>query len=626
MVIYPEGPLVRRWREGLVPVLPAGKGINAPPPQAEILLDFTAPLGKMTGIYYGLSTQLPKWGFWRGKIDEWIFVSHVFREYYELTTRQKDTLEGSIKEGLRSIGVAVSDLELILHDLRKYREFLDYFTWIEKGKIEKNPELVKKGEQSLKAVFIDMVDAYTGEGIALKLIAPRWPTIIADFMKLTDEDVDPKKIAEKLKVSEAEGVVLATKNKLYVEWRDRLFKETVRRRYENLLRQAEARRKSVQEYKDMLRDKIARHKMIKDALEKPEIRAAIYKSFFRPEAQAMSIDFMRLWAWKPFAPSEKYKNVKTAFNWIHATKAGFLPREIRELERELPKLLSAFPHMAVRIKEKTIEGKKVPFWDGYVEALPVEPSIDDVLRKLIPEIELEYGVKFTAVDLFKARNMLIEQFRESYSGLGGIEPWVWSPYFVFLDIPLSRGVIKIPPAGPELENITIANLLGATQTQNIIIAHCLEFVAKDKLLDQHVSRMLGEAGIKEEIIKGVKVEKILTIEEIVGEEFPEIYLGKEKIEEEKEEAKRMEEVKPIERAWMTRQKLKEVADKIRGAIGKFFASLGWEVAFFRAIGPYEFSLEDRLAEFYQPITAREFDRVRRFIETGMEVPGVVAPW
>lgn len=609
MVIYPESPAPRRWKVGLVPTLPWGQAIHAIPLEGEMLLDFTAPLGKMTGIYYALSFQMPRWGFWRGKKDEWVFVSHVFREYYEITSRQKEALEASIKEGLRSIATAISDLELVLHDLRKYREFLDYFTWIEKGKIEKKPELVKKGEQSLKAVFIDMVDAYTGPAIALKEIAPRWPTIIADFMRLTDEDVEPKKIAKDLKVSEAEGVVLATKNKLYIEWRDRLFKDTVKRRYESLLRQAEARKKSVEEYKDMLKDTIARHKMIKDALEKPDIRARIYKSFFRPEAQAMSIDFMRLWAWKPFAPSEKYKNVRTGFDRIHAVRAGFLPKEIRELEKELPKLLGEFPHMAPRVKGK---------WDGYVDALPVEPSIDKVVRDLKKEIEQENGVEFTAVDLFRAREMLLSQFRESYSGLGGIEPWVWSPYFVFLDIPLSRTVLKIPPAGPELENIMVENLVAATDTQNIIIARCLEFIARDKLLDQHVSMMLGEAGIKEK--------EIIPIEEMMKKEFPEVYLGKTKEEIEKEEAKRMEEVKSIERAWMTRQKLKETANKIRKSIGDFFERLGWSVQFFRAIGPYEFAMSHRLAKFYQPVTAGEFERVRKFIETRLEVPGVVAPW
>ncbi len=610
-IVYPEAPKPRPWKAGFVPTLRPGEGIRAVPLEGEILLDYTAPLGKLTGIYYSLSFQLPRWGFWRGKIEEWIFVSPVFREYYEITIRQREALEASIKEGLRSIGVAISDLELLLHDLRKYKEFLEYFRWIEQGKIlikkgkkKEGEELIKKGEQTLKAVFIDMVDAHTGPGIAMKEIAVRWPTIIADFMKLTDEDVDPAKIKEKLKVSEAEGVVLATKNKLYIEWK-KLFKETVKRRYATMLRQVEARRKSVEEYKNMLRPTIARYKMIKDALENPNIRATLYKSFFRPEAQALSIDFMRLWAWKPFAPSEKYKYTKTTFDSVHAAKAGFLPEEIREIEKAAPTL----PSLKVRLK-----GGK---WDGYLDALPQEPSIDHVLReKLIPEIEKTYGVKFTGVDLFNAREMLLKQFRESYTGLGGVEPWVWSPYFCFLDIPLSRTVLRIPPAGPELEDIMIENLQVATETQNIILARCLEFIAKDKLLDREIGLMLGEMGIKGD--------KVLKIEEILKEEFPEVFLSPEEYEKMEIEKKKKEKAK--EKFYASRYKLKRTIDKIRAAIGDFFKTLGWDVMFFRAVGPYEFAMSHRLAKYYQPVVAGEFERVRKFIETKMGVPGVSQPW
>ncbi|MGC8811959.1 MAG: hypothetical protein ACP5O8_00005, partial [Candidatus Aenigmatarchaeota archaeon] len=204
VVVYPEGPFPpRRWKPELerpeMRVRP-GQGINGSPLEAEELLDFAAPLGKCTGVYYSLMFQLPKWGFVRFKIDEWIFVSPAFREYYELTLRQKETLEATIKAGLASVATAISDLELVMHDLRKYKEFLDYYSKIEKGKNlvkegkkEEGEKLLKEGDQSLKAVFIDLVDAHTGPGIALREIAVRWPTIIADFMKLGDEDTEPEK-------------------------------------------------------------------------------------------------------------------------------------------------------------------------------------------------------------------------------------------------------------------------------------------------------------------------------------------------------------------------------------------------------------------------------------------------
>jgi len=599
MIVYPEGPFPpRRWRPD-VETLDPGKGINGAPLEGEELLDFTAPLGKCTGVYYSLMFQLPKWGFARFKIDEWIFVSPAFREYYELTLRQKETLEATIKAGLASIGTAISDLELVMHDLRKYKEFLDYYTKIEKGKEllkegkkEEGEKLVKEGDQSLKAVFIDLVDAHTGPGIALREIAIRWPTIIADFMKLGDEDTEPEKIAKKLNVSEAEGVVLATKNKLYLEWRDRLFGETVKRRYESLRRMVEARRKSVQEYKEMLKPSIARYKMITDALSSPTGRAEIFKSFFRPDAQALSIDFMRIYAWKPFAVEEKYKVVRTTFNKVSLARAGFEEKEIETIA-----------------KWKKEMGEK---FDGYVDALPIEPSIDEVVRKMVPRIEAEYNVKLNALDFYQAREMLLKQFRDSIGGLGMTEAWVFSPYYVFLDIPISRTVLRIPPAGPELEDVMINNFVAYTQTQNFIICHCLELIARDKQLENYISQMLGEAGVKEG-------KEIKPIEELIKEEFPKIY-GEKK--EEKVEFR----LSSSDRAYLARKKSLEQINKIKKAISDFFKSLGFGMMIFRAYGPYEFIPNDRMTKFYQPITGRHFNLVRDFLKTKFEVPGLEVYW
>jgi hypothetical protein len=515
---YPEGPPPAGEDLPKELQLKPGEGINAKPFGGDQYLDFTGPLGLGTKVYYGLSFQLPKWGFQTFKVEEGIFVSPVFKPYYDLTINQKAELEARIKEGLRSISLAISDLELVSHDLRKYAEFMDYYREIEKGKREKNPELVKKGDQTLKAVFIDQVDVHTGEGIALKLIAPRWPTIIADFMKLTDEDIEPKKIAEKLKVSEAEAVVLATKNKLYLEWRDKLFRPTVEERYKTLLGLVEARKTSVKEYKEMLKPAIMRYRMITDALSKKPAAETIYKSFFRPDAQAFSIDTMLLWAWKPFAPSEKYKVTREIggripgvveralflpLDVIHASKAGFRKDEILEIKKHL-------------------EAEKGIKWDEKVKALPQEPSIDDVVRRIVAIIEKAYNVKISGWDLYKARQMLVEEFEASYAGTRTKETWVYSPYYIFLEIPIARSVIRLPD-GSEMENIMLENLRVATQTQNLIIGHCVELIARDKDMDRYINQLLGEYGITGE-----------KIEEIAKEKYPEIYLTE-------EEAKKREE-------------------------------------------------------------------------------------
>ncbi|MGC8812647.1 MAG: hypothetical protein ACP5O8_03645, partial [Candidatus Aenigmatarchaeota archaeon] len=383
----------------------------------------------------------------------------------------------------------------------------------------------------------------------------------------------------------------ATKNKLYLEWRDRLFGETVKRRYESLRKMVEARKKSVQEYKEMLKPSIARYKMITDALSNPEGRAALHKSFFRPDTQALSIDFMRIYAWKPFAVEEKYKVVRTTFDKVSAAKAGFEEKEIEFIAKWKEKL-----------------GEK---FDGYVFALPVEPSIDEIVRRMVPRIEAEYNVKLTPVDLYNAREMLLKQFKDSIGGIGITEAWVFSPYYVFLDIPISRTVLRIPPAGPEIEDIMVDNFIAYTQTQNFIICHCLELIARDKQLENYISQMLGEAGIK-----GKEVEPV---EEIIKEEFPEIY-GKEK------EEKVKFRLSSSDKAYLQRKKFLEQVNNIKKVISDFFKSLGFEMMFFRAYGPYEFIPNDRMTKFYQPITGRHFNLVRDFLKTKFEVPGVEVYW
>jgi hypothetical protein len=550
-----------------------GEGINFAPDNTIGYYDFTGPMGSATGAYYGIVFQLPKWGFDRVKIDESIEVSPVFADYYRLTIEQKRALFSQIEEGLTRISAAVTGLDLILHDMRKYKEFLDYFEEIEKGKklikegkVEEGEKLRIKGEQTLKSIFIDQVDVHTGEGVALKLIAPRWPTIIADFMRLSDEDIYPKKIAEKYKVSEAEGVVLATKNKLYQEWRDKLFFPTIKQRYENLLRLVEGRKKSLEEIKAQLKPTILRYRAIKEGLSKGTMQRL---AFYHPEAQAMSIDFVHIWAWKPFAPSEKYKITRSSLDEIPALKAGFKPEEIEEI--------------------KKAKGD----WKGTVKALPCEPSIDEVVRRYISSIENAYKVKLTAVDLFEAREMLVKKFEETARGLGGIETWVFSPYYIFLDIPIYRAVIRLP-GGVEFEDISIENLCSAVKTQNIIILHCLEVVARDKEVDEYVKRLLGEKG------------ETLTIEEIKKLEYPGIF-GELKKEEKKEKKSFAE-------------KIKEGWRKFKTSLGKFFAEFGWEIKFLRAVGPYEFALKERITKYYFAEAGASYDMVNEYFKRAFNVP------
>lgn len=556
-VKFPEGPPKSlTYEKGK---LAPGQGVNNPLPDKDLYLDFTAPMGKCSTVFFGLLFQLPKWGFERVKVEQAIDVSPVFTEYYQKTMRQKEELEVKIKNSLISISKALSDLELLKHDLRKYKEFMDYYRMIDEGKKRGDEKLVRKGEQSLKSVFIDQVDVHTdlpNTPIALRSIVVRWPTIIADFMKLKDEDIDPREIAKKYRVSEAEAVVLANKNRLYQEWRDELFRRAVEERFHSLVRLVEARKKSYEEYKEMIRPTLRRYKAIVDGIGKLGLERA---AFWRPDAHAMSIDYSLVWAWKPFVPPEKYKPTRyVPLSEIPAEKAGFTREEVKKL----------------------IE---LGLTDGNVKALPVEPSIDSVVRENVGKIESEYNVTITISDVFNAREKLVSRYEKSEKGVTDYESWPFSPYFFFYEIPIIRAVLRLPN-GAEVENMMINRLKAYVISQNILILRYLELIAIDKQLDNYIKQMLGEMGSKEG--------KAVSIEEIEKEYL--IKLGEEKKEKEK--------------------------SKGGVRIGSFLENLGLKFMFFRARGPYEFSFAERLTKYYFKESAIEFGRIVDFLKNSFEVP------
>lgn len=589
-VKYPEGPDL--YGEITPDSIMPGQGINVAAREKEEYLDLTGPLGKGIETITGLLFQLPRWGFERFKIDEWIEVTPVFQQYYQLTVQQKQQIEQQIKTGLASATQAISDLELVSHDFRKYKEFNDFFTKIEKGKSlikqgkkEEGEKLKNEGEQTLKAIFIDQVDIHTGEGVALRSIASRWPTVIADFMQMKDKDVDYKKIAKDYKkdlaISEAEAVILATKNKLYLEWRDRLFKQTVEKRYKSLLGLVQARRKSVDEYKNMMRPLMARYKMLTEGLQEKEVRDVFKKmSFWRPESQAMSTDFVKLWAWKPIAFAEKYKATRqTPFDTVSAAQVGFIPEDIEQLKNS---------------KEEGGIGDK---WKEH-KALPVEPSIDNVLRKIAHEIEKAYAVIITPKDFVEARNMMLAKFDASTRGTGDFEPWVWSPYYIFLEMPVYRAVTRFP-SGLETENIFFQNIKGAAQTQNIILGHYLELIARDKALDNYMLQMLGEGGAKGESINQL----------IKQEEW--------KTEDEKKEESEKKKSEIGKKIGVAKGQVKSV----KVVVGKTLETFGVQSAFLRGEGPYELAFRDRITKYFAPEVGAAFDAVVNYMKAAFQVPG-----
>jgi hypothetical protein len=531
--------------------------------------------------------QLGKWGFERFKVSESIFVSQINKGYYDLVLGERERLMQQIKNGLASVAQAYADLELVLHDLRKYREYLKIFNEIREAeetiKREKDEKKIEEAKnkrmraiQTLRSIFIDQVDIHTdlpNTPIALRSIVSRWPTIISDFMKL-DKEKSPDEI--KLDVSYAEKVVLATKNKLFLSWLE-MFETTVRQRYERLKELAVARENSVKEYKEMIKPLIARYKMIKDALSSSGGRTAMVKLFFRPEAQAFSIDSMTIWAWKPFAPEEKWKASREYFDKIHAKKAGFTEEEIEILKK----------------KGKIGE-------DEMVEALPIEPSVDNVVREIMKRINDEYGKKYgvevTIEDLFEARKRLLSRYKSSPEGLKFT--WPFSPYFVFLEIPMDR-VVLVLPNGAQLEDLEIGNLKSYVKTQNIIIGHILEIMAKEKALESEIDLLLGEFGFD-------KDNKLKKVKEMLKEEFLFIYGSENEIK---------EYFRPKESK--TEKKKKSILDYFKKILDYF----GIQLTFIRAYGPYEHNVAYRIAKYYFKYSGTIFNQIKSYLASSFQVPG-----
>ena len=177
-----------------------GQVLHNTPLEMQMILDFTCLRGGGSNIYHSFIYKVPKWRYTVRKADDFLFVSPVWAEYYNITVAQRQKLEQMIKTGLTSAAQSVADYELLSHDTRRYREMIDYFIQAEKT----------GDEHVLRSLFVDRVDAYTGEGYSMVTMARRWPTIITDFIRMKTEWADVNGIRKELDVSAAEATVLKT--------------------------------------------------------------------------------------------------------------------------------------------------------------------------------------------------------------------------------------------------------------------------------------------------------------------------------------------------------------------------------------------------------------------------------
>jgi hypothetical protein len=511
-----------------------------------IELNFTGKPGTASALYYSLFFQIPKWGWNVVKVDEWIEVSPTHREYYERTMATKQMLESTIKTGLTSAAQAVADYELMGHDLRKYKEILNYFA--------------KKDEHSLKAMFIDQVDIHTDMSMA-RTIVSRWPTIIADFQRLTDEDFDPENIAKKYNISKAEGVILATKNRLYKQWKE-LFGKAVKERYELIKGLVTSRRKSIQEYREWLKPYIARFSMTKLGGERAAVRASTLKSFADITGVATFSNGIRVFAWKPFKTVETRKpaaEIKKDFvvnpydNYI---RENFILNPVKGLASIYPWLRNDRKY-CTKCKKYSPSGVIVCSKCG-------STSIID--RTLADEI-----VEEQILPAWKKREMNLDPFEL---------------YYMFLDFDVMRLGSRLPVG--ELEDITFT-FKNFVISQNVLLVKLLELKCRDIELEKYIDEILG-----------VRIEE-REISEIVMEEFPELF--------------------PQKEVSGYKKFIKELRDSGKAYtdfLKKVKTPKTRRLMFFKP-GPYEKDFKDRISKHYLRIAGAYFVSIVDFIKLKMGV-------
>ena len=524
-------------------------------------VDFTGPPGTASGLYFSLVFQLPKLQWHVEKVDEFIEVNPTHREYYERTIASKGALEGTIKEGLRSAAQAVADYELLKHDMRKYKEIMDYFTTVARAKAA--PEKVRteklvSSEHPLKAMYVDQVDVHTGPSALVQMAQTRWPTVITDFMRVTEDMDTVEKIKKGLDISGAEAVILMTKNRLFREWM-KLFGDAVRERYERLSGLVASRDRSIEEYRDWLKPYLLRFKAIKPGISKEQ-----FKSFFDVSGQATFSNHIRLWVWQPFKAVEirKAPVIKSGMS-----KFAIEPADPFAVDHFIKSPVTGLAHKDYYpwlLNSQSPKGRETDY-----------PWIADYS----PD-------KVTVAD-----NMIL-QIRNDWAA-GKIDKVTPDDiYYLLLDFKIWRTGLRMPNG--ELEDI-IFDISMWVVSQNIMLVKLLELECRNREIDRYIKEMLGVQ----------KDEK--PIEELMKGEFPELFGVKQ--------------AKPPTQFELFRKEWQEVAKSLSSPFRALGASAGKSRPWLTKHGPYENNWDERITKQYLIPSGRKIGDVFGFLMGKMGFEG-----
>lgn len=396
--------------------------------------------GQAEIIYNVFIYRTAKWHYHVEKADEYLRVTPTAPPAFAPLMAQKERLEGHIKAGLASAAQAVADYELLKHDERKYREILDYF------------DLGKKDEHVLRALFVDRVDAFVGEGYSMVTMTRRWPTIIGDFLKMKSEWTDTKTIREKLSVTNVEANVLKTKNELFKEW-EKLFFPDVRERYGRIKNLLDSRKRSVDEYREWLKPYLNKLKTIKEEAEIKDAASElteITKLSFTPQGEVNA----KLWFWKPIRPEEMGKPL-------------------------------------------VIQG-----W-GEI------PTFDDWVKEHLPALEAKYEVTMSEEEI---RKFLDKCIRGHYRGMKRPELHMIYPapsidprflYYFFIDLDYVCQYKK-GSTGPMVVEDQYWHFHPFLISKNFLLFALLELEYKKKKFAEDIERLIGVKKIEDEYMEEAK--------------------------------------------------------------------------------------------------------------------------
>lgn len=439
------------WFRYMNPVKPpiwAGRACLVQALDQNIILNLTAPVGTWTGIYYGLMSQLGNWEYNVRKIDESIEVSPLYKGFYELVMNEKQNIEIKIKKVIDDVITHSSDLELLKHDFRRYKEFYDYFDFEKK---KGRPD-----EHSLKAVFIDMVDYHSGEGTPgrLSMVALQmnniFPTIIQDFYQMkSSEDTETNPRLNKL--ANVEKDMLKTKWNAYVQWKEE-FGSVVRERYEKLKQLIESKTTMIEKSREWIKPYIARYNLLKEGMSNPLVRAHALVSEFQPAIQPTSFSSITLWAWKEFPAPEFYK-VPGEFFSTNKDVVNYI-----KVDGDRAVLADKWTRQNLLLSTETGLRAKYPFVD--------DEWIDEKLTEL-----------YFRDDLLKARKRVNKTYL----------------YYAFLEIRFDVGTAR-SATGVEIEDINIT-LRGYWMSRNVLLTKLLELKAKQEEFENEIDAMLGESQL-----------------------------------------------------------------------------------------------------------------------------------